>query len=63
MKRLRSHVEGRWHEADAGFVPLVDPSTEAVLAEASSSGVDFGAALEYARGQGRSALAELTIPQ
>ena len=32
MKNLRSYVEGRWHEATADFRPLVNPSTEEVIA-------------------------------
>jgi oxepin-CoA hydrolase/3-oxo-5,6-dehydrosuberyl-CoA semialdehyde dehydrogenase len=63
MKTLKSYVNGRWHEAPSGFVPLVDPSTEEVVAQASSEGVDFGAALEFARERGGSALREMTFAQ
>ncbi len=52
MKKLRSHVEGRWHESSDGFRPLTDPCSEEIVAEASSAGVDFGAALAYARETG-----------
>ena len=61
MKRLRSFVEGRWHEADSGFVPLFNPSTEETIAEASSAGIEFRKCLDYARQKGRAALAELSI--
>jgi oxepin-CoA hydrolase/3-oxo-5,6-dehydrosuberyl-CoA semialdehyde dehydrogenase len=61
MKRLRSHVEGRWRTASSRFVPLVNPCSEQVIAEASSEGVDFAAALDYARRQGGPALRELNI--
>jgi len=63
MKTLRSYVNGSWHEASSGFVPLVDPSTEETLAQASSQGVDFGAALDFARERGGPALREMTFAQ
>ncbi|MDH3627556.1 MAG: 3,4-dehydroadipyl-CoA semialdehyde dehydrogenase [Acidobacteriota bacterium] len=61
MKRLRSYVEGRWHEADQGFVTLYDPSTEEAIAEVSSVGIDFAAVARHARERGRRALAEWSI--
>lgn len=63
MKILRSHVQGEWREARSGFVPLVDPCSEAVIAQASSEGIDFGGALDYARRKGRAALRELSFGQ
>jgi len=63
VRTLRSFVEGRWHAAAAGFVPLVDPSTEQEIARASSAGVDFGAALAFARERGGPALREMTLGQ
>jgi oxepin-CoA hydrolase/3-oxo-5,6-dehydrosuberyl-CoA semialdehyde dehydrogenase len=63
MKVLTSYVGGRWYEASSGFTPLVDPSTEEVLAQASSDGLDFEAALDFARGQGGAALRELSVTQ
>ncbi len=59
MKTLKSYVCGGWHEADGGFATLYNPSTEEPIAQASSQGVDFGAALAYARDRGGSALREL----
>jgi oxepin-CoA hydrolase/3-oxo-5,6-dehydrosuberyl-CoA semialdehyde dehydrogenase len=59
MKTLRSLVSGRWHEATSGFVPLIDPCSEAAIAQASSDGVDFQAALDFARARGGPALREL----
>ncbi|HEX7185205.1 MAG TPA: 3,4-dehydroadipyl-CoA semialdehyde dehydrogenase [Thermoanaerobaculia bacterium] len=61
MKTLRSYVCGRWHEATSGFAPLVNPSTEEAVAQASSEGVDFGAALDYARERGGPALRAMTF--
>ena len=44
MKTLKSYVCGSWYEASEGHVPLRDPSTEEVIAQASTTGLDFGAA-------------------
>ena len=63
MKTLRSYVCGRWHEAQSGFVPLVDPSTEETVAQASSEGVDFAAVLAWAQERGGPALREMTFAQ
>jgi len=61
MKTLRSYVCGKWHTADSGFRPLVNPSTEEQIAQASSHGVDFAAVLEHARTQGGPALRGMTF--
>jgi len=63
VKTLRSYVGGQWREARAGFAPLHDPCTEEVIAQASSDGVDFGAALEHAREVGGPALRALTFAE
>jgi 3,4-dehydroadipyl-CoA semialdehyde dehydrogenase len=59
MKRLESYVGGRWQAGQGKATPLVNPTTEEVVAEASSGGVDFAAALAHARGRGGPALREL----
>jgi hypothetical protein len=51
MKTLRSYVAGRWHEADGGFVELVNPPTEETVARASSRGIDFGSASSMRAGE------------
>ncbi|HKQ61982.1 MAG TPA: 3,4-dehydroadipyl-CoA semialdehyde dehydrogenase [Candidatus Polarisedimenticolaceae bacterium] len=61
MKLLRSYVAGGWHEPTTGFVPLIDPCSEEPIAQASSAGIDFGAALAFARDAGRRALAGTSI--
>jgi len=61
MVTLKSHVCGRWHEAGASFATLVNPSTEAEVARASSEGIDYDAVLAYARERGGPALRELTF--
>jgi len=63
MKTLKSYLNGRWHEASSGFVPLLDPSTEETVAQASSDGVDFAAVVAHAREQGGPALREMTFAQ
>jgi oxepin-CoA hydrolase/3-oxo-5,6-dehydrosuberyl-CoA semialdehyde dehydrogenase len=61
MDRLRSYVEGRWHTASSGWVPLVNPCTEEVIAEASSAGIDCAGVLDHARRKGGPALRGLTV--
>src|SRR5919201_4386095 len=63
MQTLRSFVGGRWVEGREPFATLVNPATEEPLARASSSGIDFGQALYFARTQGGPALRELTFAQ
>ena len=63
MKTLRSYIAGGWHEAGDGFATLYDPSTEQPVARASSAGVDFGAAVAWAREHGGPALRAMTFAQ
>ena len=63
MKTLRSYVSGNWHEAESGFAELIDPCSEEPIARASSAGIDFGAALEFATQRGGPALRELSLGQ
>src|SRR5215470_6094207 len=63
LKTLRSYVCGRWHEARSGLAPLVNPSTEEVVAQAGSDGVDFGAVLAYARDEGGPALRRMSFAE
>ncbi len=63
METLSSYVCGKWHEASEGFQSLVDPSTGEEIARASSAGVDFAAALAFARETGGPALRALTFAQ
>ncbi|MEJ0040160.1 MAG: phenylacetic acid degradation bifunctional protein PaaZ [Gammaproteobacteria bacterium] len=61
--KLKSYVSGRWHEGAGEGALLRDATTGAVVAQASTDGVDFGAALDYARRVGGPALRELTFHQ
>ena len=57
---LRSYVEGRWL-APASGAPVYDAVTGDLVAEVSSDGVDFGAALSYGRSAGGPALRAMTF--
>ncbi|HEX4087888.1 MAG TPA: phenylacetic acid degradation bifunctional protein PaaZ, partial [Trebonia sp.] len=60
MAVVRSYVEGRWFAPDGG-TPVYDAATGAPVAEVSSAGVDFAAALAYGRQVGGPALRELSF--
>jgi oxepin-CoA hydrolase / 3-oxo-5,6-dehydrosuberyl-CoA semialdehyde dehydrogenase len=57
---LRSYVGGRWFAPGSGS-PVYDAVTGEQIAEVSSDGVDFGAALAYGRSVGGPALRQLTF--
>jgi oxepin-CoA hydrolase / 3-oxo-5,6-dehydrosuberyl-CoA semialdehyde dehydrogenase len=60
MAVVRSYVAGRWFAPDSG-TPVCDAVTGAPVAEVSSAGIDFAAALAYGRQVGGPALRELTF--
>ena len=60
MTVLRSYVGGRWFAPGSGS-PVYDAVTGEPIAEVSSDGVDFGAALAYGRSVGGPALRQLTF--
>ncbi len=63
MQVLSSYVCGAWRKGDGQGAILVNPATEEPLAEASSRGIDLGAALGYARDRGGPALRSLTFAE
>lgn len=63
MLRLKSYVAGAWHEATGGWRPLLNPATEEVIAETSTEGLDFEAALKHAREVGGPALRALSFQE
>jgi len=63
MKTLKSYICGDWHEAKDGFATLVNPSTEEVVAQASSTGLDMAAVLAHSRDEGGANLRALTFAQ
>ena len=61
MIELQSYVSGKWISGTGKHAELVNPSTEAPVAKASTEGVDFGAAYAYARDVGGPALRALSF--
>lgn len=62
-RKLESYLCGRWQSGAGEGIPLLDPSTEEVLATSTTEGLDFGAALAYARERGGPALRALTFAE
>jgi oxepin-CoA hydrolase / 3-oxo-5,6-dehydrosuberyl-CoA semialdehyde dehydrogenase len=60
MAVIRSYISGHWSAPDSGS-PVYDAVTGELVAEVSSAGTDFGAALAYGRQVGGPALRELTF--
>jgi len=63
MQKLRSYVGGRWVQGEGAAQTLVNPATEAPLAEAASEGIDTAAALAYAREHGGPALRAMSFAE
>jgi 3,4-dehydroadipyl-CoA semialdehyde dehydrogenase len=63
MRDLPSYVCGRWIAGQSAPATLVNPATEEPLATASTAGLDFGAALAFARERGGPALRAMTFKQ
>lgn len=60
MKRIPSFVGGKWVEGSQEGVTLINPATGEALATVPAGGIDYGAALEYAREAGGAALRALS---
>ncbi len=63
MIELGSYVEGKWIKGKGKGAELVNPATEEVIATTSTEGVDFAAALAFARSKGGPALRAMTFVQ
>jgi 3,4-dehydroadipyl-CoA semialdehyde dehydrogenase len=63
MKRLESYVSGGWVAGQGKATSLINPSTDEVIGECASGGIDLAGALDYARTRGGPALRELTFAQ
>ncbi|MCO4795047.1 MAG: phenylacetic acid degradation bifunctional protein PaaZ [Bacteriovoracaceae bacterium] len=59
--KLMNYVEGKWLEGKGDGTPLLNASTGEVVAHATSSGIDFGSVLHYARNCGNHNLRKLTF--
>lgn len=62
MRVIESFLNGAWRSADGPKIPLVNPATEQVLAEAAPAG-DLGDALRHARDLGGPALRNMSFRQ
>ena len=58
---LQSYVCGKWHRGGDRGAAMRDATSGEIVAEASSAGIDFAAALTYARDRGGPALREMTF--
>ena len=63
MQLLASFLGGSWSDGSGAKTPLVNPATEAPLAEVSAGGHDLAGAFAYARAIGARELAKLTFAQ
>ena len=63
MLNLKSFVSGDWHGGGGNVATLLNPATEEPLAETSTEGIDFSAALEHARKVGAPALRAMTFAE
>jgi oxepin-CoA hydrolase/3-oxo-5,6-dehydrosuberyl-CoA semialdehyde dehydrogenase len=59
--RLENYITGRWIAGDGEGQPLYNASTGALIGYAGSRGIDFKAAVEYARQTGNPALRRMTF--
>src|SRR5512135_562200 len=60
---LSSFVTGKWVKGSGKPSLLVNPSTEEPVCETSTEGIDFAAALAFARDVGGSALRKMTFKE
>ena len=63
MQKLSSYLMGAWCAGDDEGAPLYDPTTEQLVARASTAGLDIGAAMTYARDVGGPALRAMTFAE
>ncbi len=60
---LKSYVCGQWFTGTGAMAHLHNPTTEEVIAQTSTQGINFPEALSYARNKGGAALREMTFAQ
>ncbi len=62
MRVVRSYLNGRWQKG-TDRRPLFNPSTDEVMAEAGTGGLDLGGALRHAREAGGTSLRAMTFTE
>ena len=62
-KHLKSYLKDEWVEGKGPWAKLLDPTTEEVLAETSTTGLDFAGALDHARTVGGAALRGMSLAE
>jgi 3,4-dehydroadipyl-CoA semialdehyde dehydrogenase len=63
MVTLQSFLSGSWQVGNGTDIVLINPSNEEPVAVSNTKGLDFRAALDYARNTGGPALRAMTFPQ
>ena len=63
MQILSSYLQGAWRVGEGEGAALRDPTTDEIVARASTAGLDLGAALDHARAVGGPALRAMTFAQ
>ncbi|MEJ7602986.1 MAG: 3,4-dehydroadipyl-CoA semialdehyde dehydrogenase, partial [Kofleriaceae bacterium] len=63
MQLLASYLSGSWSQGSGSRASLVNPATEAAIAEVATQGHDLAAAFDHARSVGWRELAQLTFAQ
>jgi len=61
MTKLENYITGKWITGDGEGQPLYNAATGALITHASSKGIDFKAAIDYARQKGNPALRMMTF--
>jgi oxepin-CoA hydrolase/3-oxo-5,6-dehydrosuberyl-CoA semialdehyde dehydrogenase len=63
MIQLQSYLEGQWKAGTGETAKLSNPTTGETVAETSTAGLDFAAALAYARDVGGPALRSMSFAE
>ncbi|MEE9392538.1 MAG: 3,4-dehydroadipyl-CoA semialdehyde dehydrogenase [Planctomycetota bacterium] len=63
MKKLENYLQDRWISGEGSQATLLDPATGEALAETSTAGLDFAAALKHSRELGGRALRAMTFAE
>jgi 3,4-dehydroadipyl-CoA semialdehyde dehydrogenase len=63
MQLLASYLSGAWSPGSGSRIQLVNPATEAAIAETAGGGHDLAAAVRHARAAGGPALARMTFSE